>query len=93
MLTHAQRSPRRDFLVATETGILHRLRREMPTKRFAAADPQAVCRYMKMITPEKLRNALRDLEPEVIVDPDIARRARVAIDRMLAVPARMPSRE
>ena len=93
MLTHAQASPRQDFLVATETGILHRLQRELPAKHFAAADPTAVCRYMKMITPEKVRNALRDLQPEVTVDPDVARRARVAIDRMLAVPARMPSRE
>lgn len=93
MLTHAQRSPRQEFLVATETGILHRLRQEMPTKRFEAADPGAVCRYMKMITPEKLRNTLRDLQPEVKVAPEIARRARVAIDRMLAVPARMPSLE
>jgi quinolinate synthase len=93
MLTHAQNSPRREFLVATETGILHRLRRELPGKHFEAADPSAVCRYMKMITPTKLRDALRDLEPEVEVDADIARRARVAIDRMLAVPARVPSLE
>jgi quinolinate synthase len=93
MLTHAQRSPREDFLIATETGILHRLRREMPNKRFAAADPEAVCRYMKMITPEKLRNALRDMAPEVVVDPAIASQARVAIDRMLAVPGRLPSVE
>jgi quinolinate synthase len=93
MLTHAQRSPRRDFLVATETGILHRLRRELPEKRFEAADPGAVCRYMKMITPTKLRDALRDLTPEVEVEADIARRARVAIDRMLAVPASAPSLE
>jgi quinolinate synthase len=48
---------------------------------------------MKMITPEKVRNALRDLEPEVTVDPEIARRARVAIDRMLAVPPSRPSLE
>jgi quinolinate synthase len=93
MLTHAQRSPRRDFLVATETGILHRLRKELPAKRFTAADPSAVCRYMKMITPTKLRDALRDLRPEVTVNPEIASRARVAIDRMLAVPARSPSLE
>jgi quinolinate synthase len=93
MLTHAQHSPREDFLVATETGILHRLRKELPEKRFAAADPGAVCRYMKMITPEKLRNALRDLQPEVVVAPEIAQRARVAIDRMLAVPPSRPSLE
>ncbi len=93
MLTHARRSPREDFLVATETGILHRLRKEIPSKRFWAADPNAVCRYMKMITPQKLRDALRELQPEVTVDPEISRRARVAIDRMLAIPARMPSFE
>jgi quinolinate synthase len=93
MLTHAQQSPQREFLVATETGILHRLRKELPQKRFAPADPGAVCRYMKMITPEKLRDALRDLEPEVTVDPEIAQRARVAIDRMLAVPPSRPSLE
>ncbi len=93
MLTHAQQSPQREFLVATETGILHRLRKELPEKRFAAADPGAVCRYMKMITPAKLRNALRDLQPEVTVPPEIADRARVAIDRMLAVPPSHPSVE
>jgi quinolinate synthase len=48
---------------------------------------------MKMITPRKLRDALRDLKPEVTVEPEIARRARVAIDRMLAVPATQPSIE
>ncbi len=93
MLTHAKQSSQREFLVATETGILHRLRKELPEKRFAAADPGAVCRYMKMITPRKLRDALRDLEPEVTVAPDIADRARVAIDRMLAVPPSRPSLE
>ncbi len=93
MLTHARQSSQREFLIATETGILHRLRKELPEKRFAAADPGAVCRYMKMITPEKLRDALRDLEPEVTVAPEIAGRARVAIDRMLAVPPSRPSLE
>jgi quinolinate synthase len=93
MLTHAQQSPRSEFLVATETGILHRLRKELPGKRFAAADPGAVCRYMKLITPEKLRNALRDLRPEVTVPVEVAKRARVAIDRMLAVPPSRPSLE
>jgi quinolinate synthase len=93
MLTHARRSSSEEFLVATETGILHRLRKELPGKRFEAADPGAVCRYMKMITPFKLRDALRDLQPEIDVEPEIAQRARVAIDRMLAVPARAPSFE
>lgn len=93
MLTHARQSPRDHFLVATETGILHRLKKEVPNKRFEAADPGAVCRYMKMITPVKLRDSLRDLRPEVTVEPEIARRAKVAIDRMLEVPASKPSLE
>lgn len=93
MVNHARQSPRRHFLVATETGILHRLEKEAPGKVFEPADPGAVCRYMKMITPLKLRDALRDLAPQVDVDPAIADRARVAIDRMLAVPASRPSFE
>jgi quinolinate synthase len=93
MVNHARQSPRNHFLVATETGILHRLEKEAPGKVFEAADPGAVCRYMKMITPLKLRDALRDLAPEVQVDPEIAARARVPIDRMLAVPASRPSFE
>ena len=93
MVSHARSSPRARFLVATETGILHRLEKDLPQKQFIAADPGAVCRYMKMITPLKLRNALRDLAPEVSVDPGVADRARVAIDRMLAVPPSRPSFE
>ncbi|HZT08579.1 MAG TPA: quinolinate synthase NadA [Chloroflexota bacterium] len=93
MLSHARSSPRSRFLVATETGMLHRLRKELPEKSFEAADPGAVCRYMKMITPLKLRNTLRDLAPRVEVPGEVASRARVAIDRMLAVPATRPSFE
>ena len=93
MLTHARQSTAQRFLVATETGILHRLSKELPDKRFEAADPNAVCHYMKMITPLKLRNALRDMAPQIEIDPCIASRARVAIERMLAVPASKPSFE
>lgn len=85
MLKHARQSVNDTFLVATETGLLHRLRQEMPGKRFEAADDGAICRYMKQITLPKVRDTLRDLQPEVIVDPAIAGRARRAIDRMLAV--------
>src|SRR5207302_785223 len=78
MLTHARSSSASRFLVATETGILHRLEKELPGKRFEAADPSAVCRYMKMITPLKLRDALRDLQPRVEVDPGAGRCRRRA---------------
>ncbi|HUL02229.1 MAG TPA: quinolinate synthase NadA [Gemmatimonadales bacterium] len=85
MMQRAHTSPARRFVVATETGVLHRLRRENPDKTFVAADESAECRYMKMITLEGLRDSLRDLKYEVTVPPEIAARARLAIDRMLAI--------
>ena len=72
-------------MIATETGILHRLSREVPEKRFEAAQEAAVCRFMKMITLEKLRDSLRDGKHVVTVEPAIASRARGAIDRMIAI--------
>ncbi|HEX8969349.1 MAG TPA: quinolinate synthase NadA, partial [Chloroflexota bacterium] len=85
MLNHARSSASETFVVATETGILHRLRKELPGRQFVAADDTAVCGYMKQITLDKVRATLRDLAPAVEIPPDIAGRARVAIDRMLAV--------
>jgi quinolinate synthase len=85
MVGHAMRSPKRDFVVATETGILHRLTREAPDKRFYAMSERAVCRYMKMITLPKLRDALRDMRHVVTVDPAVAARARGAIQRMVEI--------
>ncbi len=85
MVDFARRSPKRRFVIATETGILHRLEREVPEKRFEAAQEAAVCRFMKMITLEKARNSLRDLEHVVTVEADTAARARGAIDRMIAL--------
>jgi quinolinate synthase len=85
MITVAKTSPAQRFLVATETGIIHRLQKEAPGKTFEAVSEQAVCKYMKMITLEKLRHALRDWKHEVDVDPEIAARARLAIERMVAI--------
>ena len=85
MMRRARVSPARRFVVATETGVLHRLRRENPAKEFHAAAESAECRYMKMITLENLRDSLRDLKFEVTVPTDVALRARRAIDRMLAI--------
>jgi len=87
MVKHAASSQAETFVVATETGILHRLRKEIPGRNFVAADDGAVCGYMKQITLEKVRDTLRQLAPRVEVPQDIADRARVAIDRMLAVHA------
>ncbi len=86
MVNFAQkRREQRDFLIATETGILHRLRKELPDQEFHAVSERAVCRYMKMITLENTRDALRDLQPRVTVPKDVADRARLAIERMVAI--------
>ena len=85
MMRRAKASPARRFVVATETGVLHRLRRDNPEKEFIAAAESAECRYMKQITLAKLRDSLRDLKYEVTVPAPIAQRARRAIDRMLAI--------
>jgi quinolinate synthase len=85
MLSFARESEAREFIVATETGMLHPLAKENPDKRFIPANRAAACRYMKMITLPGLRDSLRDLSPVVSVDPVLARRARVPIDRMVAI--------
>jgi quinolinate synthase len=85
MVTHAQQSPKERFLVATESGIVHRLEKEVPGKRFEPVREEAICIFMKMITLKKVRDALRDWQHEVTVDPEIAARARGAIDRMVAI--------
>jgi quinolinate synthase len=75
----------RTAIVATETGMLHPLRRAAPDVDFIAANEAASCRFMKMITLPKLREALRRGGPEVKVAPEIAERARVPIERMVAI--------
>jgi quinolinate synthase len=72
-------------IVATETGMLHPLRQAAPEVEFIAANQAAHCRYMKMITLPKLRDALRDGVHEVKVPTDIATLARVPIERMVAI--------
>lgn len=85
MMQRARASEAKQFVVATETGVLHRLRRQNPGKQFHAVAEGAECRYMKMITLENVRDSLRDLKYQVTVPPDTAARARRAIDRMLAI--------
>src|SRR5687767_12296708 len=85
MLDFARRSDAETFIVATETGMLHPLAKENPGKSFVPANRAAACKYMKMITLPKLRDALRDLAPQVKVDAQLAERARVPIDRMVAI--------
>ncbi len=89
LINFAKESDAKEFIVATESGIIHQLRKDCPEKTFIAAPPEDAgcacneCSYMKMVTLEKLRDCLRDMKPEVIVDPELAARARKPIDRML----------
>ncbi len=85
MVRHAAASERTEFVVATETGILHRLAKDAPDKRFYAMSERAVCRYMKMISLEKLRDSLRDGKHVVSVPAQIADAARGAIQRMVEI--------
>ncbi len=72
-------------LVATEIGMIHQLRKAAPGVDFRAVNERASCQYMKMITGEKLLRSLRDGTDEVLVDPEIAARARTSVERMIAV--------
>ncbi len=85
MVTFARQSPAEDFLVATENGILHRLEKDVPGKRFETVSERAICKYMKMITLKKVRDSLRDMKYEVTVPEDVAAKARLAIERMVAI--------
>ena len=85
MVTEAERSPHHRFLVATETGILHQLRKASPTKEFVPVDRTAECKYMKMITPENLLTSLQEGVFEIDVPPDIAARARRSVERMIEI--------
>jgi quinolinate synthase len=85
MLGYAREHHGGTAIVATETGMLHGLRRAAPDTEFIAANEAAHCRYMKMITLPKLRDSLRDDVHEVKVPPETADRARAPIERMVAI--------
>jgi quinolinate synthase len=85
MLEAARTTTSRTVLVATETGILHQLRGANPKVRWTAVNPKAECVYMKMTTPEILLRCLRDGYSEVVVDPEIAARARRSVEAMISV--------
>jgi quinolinate synthase len=85
MVRHVRTSPRREFVVATEIGILHRLRKEAPNARFWAVAERAVCRYMKRITLPGLLRSLEEDVYEVRVPEEVAGRARRALERMVGL--------
>jgi quinolinate synthase len=78
-------APGATAIVATEVGMLHPLRQARPDVDFVAANEAASCRFMKMITLPKLRDSLRAMAPQVKVPEDVAERARVSIERMVAI--------
>jgi quinolinate synthase len=90
LLKYAVASPAKEFIVATEAGILHQMQKAAPDKVFIPAPPEANCAcnecpYMKKNTLEKVYLALRDLQPEIIMSEDLMERARVSIDHMMAL--------
>ncbi len=85
MLDAARTSTASSVLVATEIGMLHQLRKAAPQIDFRAVNERASCRYMKMITPEKVLRSLRDGTDEVHVDPELAARGRAAVQRMIEI--------
>lgn len=85
MLSAASQTSASTVLVATETGMLHQLRKAAPTVDFRPVNERATCHYMKMITPEALLRSLRTMQDEIQVEPSIAERARSAVQRMIAI--------
>ena len=85
MMNYARNSSSSEFVVATETGILYRMKQQNPTKTFVPASEKAECQYMKMITLDKVYNSLLNEKFEVKIPKDIASKARLAIDRMLSI--------
>jgi quinolinate synthase len=97
MITYCQNEAARQFIIVTESGIIHRMQKECPGKEFVCApsfdamraptDPChcSECKYMKLNTLEKLRDCMKNLAPRVELSPEIIARARVPIERMLAL--------
>jgi quinolinate synthase len=85
MCRYAQRGEVREMVVGTEIGIIHRLRKENPTKRFIPVSEQAICPDMKLITLEKVLWSLQEMNPVVKVTEGIQLRAKAAVDKMLKI--------
>ena len=85
MLDHVKQNPDGSYIVATENGMLYPLQMAAPQANLIEANRMAYCKYMKMITLPKVRNSLLEMKHEVRVDPALAERARVPIERMVAI--------
>jgi quinolinate synthetase A len=85
MIEHVCKSSSKEFIIGTEVGILHRMKKDCPDKLCYPLSSQAVCITMKRTDLQKVHNALETLTPEVTVPEDVADRARLAIQRMLDI--------
>ena len=91
LLKHAVNSPKKNFIVATESGILYEMRKQCPEKNFIPVPPEDgscdcnECNFMRLNTLEKLYNTLKYEWPEVTVNPEIAKKAVKPIHRMLEI--------
>jgi quinolinate synthase len=85
MCRFAQQTEAREIIVGTEVGIIHRLEKENPSKKFIPASEKAICPNMKRITLEKILWALEEMSPEVRVSEEIRLKAKAAVDRMLEI--------
>jgi len=85
MIRNARESPYNKFIVVTEVGILYPLKKANPDKEFIPADENAICKYMKMITLEKVYESLRDLKYEVVLSKEVIEKAYIPIKRMLEI--------
>ncbi len=85
MLSYVRESDAKEFIIATETGIIHRLQRENPDKIFYPLEPNPICADMKKITLKSVRDALETLSPAVELSEETIRLARAPIDAMLAI--------
>ena len=85
MLKFVRESEQNEFIIGTECGILHRMRKENPGKQFYPLEPAVVCPNMKKITLEDVLFALRDLAPRIELDEEMRKKAKAPIDRMLEV--------
>jgi quinolinate synthase len=87
MVSFCRENPAKDFIIVTESGMLHRLRREVPGKNFIPGPTDhcacADCRYMKLNTLEKLRDCLANLEPQIHIPEETRAKAERAVRRML----------
>ena len=85
MINKSKETDSKNLIIATETGVIHKMKKLSPDKNFIPINRSATCKYMKMITLDKVLSALKNEKPEVKVAKDISIKAKTAIDRMVSI--------